>query len=209
MRAMGRMKGSFRGWASFPLNYRMQSVVLSVWFAAACFRGRNDFMIAIANTLPVVPKAGRALRFLMPLIFALMAASVHAALPGSPEEVTEAEKAVVKMASKLEKEGFDFRADIWERELPPELGKAVRVQFFKGNDYRVCVAVGPESAVQIAAHVLDMEGQPVESKVEATPGGWGVVLHVTPKRTGVFVVVVRRSGGAEKTTSCAMITGYK
>jgi hypothetical protein len=63
--------------------------------------------------------------------------------------------------------------------------------------------------VQIAAHVLDMQGQPIESKVEPTEGGWGAVLHVTPKRTGVFVVVVRRSGGAEKATMCAMISGYK
>jgi hypothetical protein len=69
--------------------------------------------------------------------------------------------------------------------------------------------VPPQSGVQIAAHVLDMEGRPIESKSEAAEGGWGVTLSVKPARTGVFVVVVRQSGGAEKPTVVAMITGYK
>jgi hypothetical protein len=54
-----------------------------------------------------------------------------------------------------------------------------------------------------------MEGHPVESKVEAAEGGWGVTLSVKPTRTAVYVVVVRHSGGPEKTVPCAMISGYK
>jgi hypothetical protein len=145
----------------------------------------------------------------MPLLAALAAIFVLAPRSNAADEVDEVEAALIKLASAQEKDGFDFRADIWERQLTPDLGKAVRVQFFKGNEYRVCVAVPPKSGVQIAAHVLDVEGRPVESKVETAEGGWGITLSVTPKRTGVYVVVVRRSGGKERATVCAMITGYK
>jgi hypothetical protein len=165
-------------------------------------------MSAIAIKRAVVPTMGSARRFSILLSPVLMLMCVFSAIAVG-DEVDEVEAAVVKLATKQEKEGFDFRADIWERPLPPNLGKAVRVQFFKGNEYRVCVAVPPQSGVQIAAHVLDMEGKPVESKVETEEGGWGATLFVKPERTGVYVVVVRRSGGKEKTTVCAMINGYK
>lgn len=125
------------------------------------------------------------------------------------DDADDSEAAIIKLAEQQEKMGFDFRADIWQRELKPDLGKAVRIQLFKGNEYRVCVAVPPKSGVQIAAHVLDSEGNPVESKIETADGGWGVTLHVTPKRTGVYMVAIRRSGGKEKPTICAMISGYK
>jgi hypothetical protein len=139
----------------------------------------------------------------------MLVMSVLMAAPALADEVDDVETALVKLATKQEKEGFDFRADIWERQLTPDLGKAVRVQFFKGNDYRVCVAVPPRSGVQIAAHVLDMEGHAVESKAEAAEGGWGITLSVKPTRTAVYVVVVRHAGGAEKVVPCAMISGYK
>ncbi|MEZ0387041.1 MAG: hypothetical protein ACAI34_08250 [Verrucomicrobium sp.] len=133
------------------------------------------------------------------------------AVPGAAraDDSEDVENAVVKLAEQQEKAGFDFRADIWERELKPDLGKAVRIQLFKGNEYRVCVAVPPKSGVQIAAHVLDSEGKPVESKIETSEGGWGLTLHVTPKKTGIYMVAIRRSGGKEKSTVCAMISGYK
>lgn len=163
-------------------------------------------------TAPALPRPAHPPRrpFHIPLtsIFLLFLLAVGT-LPAGADEVDDVEKALVKLAGKQEKAGFDFRADIWERQLTPDLGKAVRVQFFKGNEYRVCIAVPPESGVQIAAHVLDVEGQPVESKVVTEEGGWGVTLSVTPKRTGVYVVVVRRSGGKEKSTVVAMISGYK
>lgn len=129
--------------------------------------------------------------------------------PALGDEEKQATDAVLSLTTKHEKDGFDFRADIWVRELKPELGKAVRVQFFKGNDYRVCVAVPKNSGVLIAAHVLDGEGKPIEGKVETTEDGWGLVLHARPKHTGLYVVAIRQSGGKPKVTSCAMITGYK
>lgn len=166
-------------------------------------------MSADAIKNPVASRTVTSRRAMFILSFCLLAAAVTPWASVSADEVEDVETAIVNLAGKYEKDGFDFRADIWERELTPELGKAVRVQFFKGNDYRVCVAVSPKSGVQIAAHVLDAEGKPVESKIETEEGSWGATLHVKPKRTGVFVVVVRHAGGKEKPAICAMITGYK
>jgi hypothetical protein len=173
------------------------------------FIGPDNDMSALATPNPASPTRGRAIPFSICLTAMMLTACLLSGQVAVADEVDDVEAAVIKLATKQEKEGFEFRADIWERPLTPDLGKAVRVQFFKGNDYRVCVAVPPDSGVQIAAHVLDTEGKPVESKVETVEGGWGLILHVKPKRTGVCVVVVRRSGGKEKSTMCAMITGYK
>ncbi len=124
---------------------------------------------------------------------------------GNEEE--DAETAVLSLSKPLEKSGFNFRADIWERPLAPDMGKAVRVQLFKGNDYRVCVAVPQRAGVNIEAHVVDVNGQTVEEKAESK--GWGTVLTVKPKHTGVHVVTIRESGGKSKTVTCTMIMGYK
>lgn len=166
-------------------------------------------MSANAISNPAAPQAGL-LKFFSPAAaICLLLAALLSPSSLRADEVDDVEAAVVKIASAQEAQGFDFRADIWERELTPELGKAVRVQFFKGNDYRVCVAVSPKTGVKIAAHVLDTEGKPVESKIETTDGAWGATLHVKPQRTGVYVVVIRHAGGTPKPALCAMITGYK
>lgn len=167
-------------------------------------------MSASATTHPTAPTTGRAKSFFTLLAAAILAAAGLVPTPcAAADEFEEAEAALIKLANKYEKEGFEFRADIWERPLPANVGKAVRVQLFKGNEYRVCVVVPPQSGVEIVAHVLDLDGKPFESKVEATEGKWGVTLHVKPKRTGVYAVIVARSGGKEKSTVAAMINGYK
>lgn len=125
----------------------------------------------------------------------------------SSRDEEAAEKAVVALLVPLEKQGFDFRADVWERELKPDLGKAVRLQMFKGNEYRVCIAVGADSGVQIEAHVLNDEGKQIEEKVDGK--GHAVVLHVKPRHTGVYIVTIRQSGGKKVPVTCAMIMGYK
>ena len=124
------------------------------------------------------------------------------------EDEEEAEKAVAQLMHPLEKSGFDFRADVWERELKPDLGKAVRLQLFKGNDYRVCIGVAEKSGVKLEAHVLDMDGKSVEAKNDNH--GSSVVLSFKPARTGVYVVTISEaSTGKQKPVTCAMIMGYK
>ena len=130
-------------------------------------------------------------------------------LSAAERGLSESESAAWAMAHPLEKEGFSFRAEAWERDLKPEVGKAVRVQLFKGNDYRFCIAVPMDSGVQITATVLDLEGRP-QGQLQAVEGGWGLVLSFKPKKTGVYAVAIRQTDkGRMKTVNCAMITGYQ
>ena len=64
------------------------------------------------------------------------------------DDADRAEEAARLLANPLEKQGYYFRAEAWVNDLAPAIGKAVRVQLFKGNDYRFCVAVPPKSGVQ-------------------------------------------------------------
>jgi hypothetical protein len=138
----------------------------------------------------------------------LFAASLLAPVAGGAEDDTaEAEMAVARLVHPLEKAGYDFRADVWERELKPDLGKAVRLQLFKGNEYKVCIAVPERAGVEIEAHVLDINGENIEAAVDKR--GWGVVLTAKPRRTGVYIVTIRQSGGKPKPVTCVMIMGYK
>ena len=172
-----------------------------------------DYLCMIANAIftRLLPHSAKRGGLLARRTFAaLLLTTLFLGLtPTFADEVDDVERAVLKLTDASQKEGYDFRADIWQRELTPAVGKAVRVQFFKGNDYRVCVAVAPKSKVQVAAHVLDAQGKPMESKVEITEDAWGIILHVKPKNTGVYMVVIRHAGGSEQSTLCAMITGYK
>jgi hypothetical protein len=124
-------------------------------------------------------------------------------------EAEQAEAAAQSMIRPLEKDGFVFRAEAWVKELRPDVGKAIRVQLFKGNDYRFCVAVPPVSGVQITAAVLDFEGKP-GGNLRVVEGAWGLILEYKPKKTGVYVVAVRQTeAGRRKPTICAMVTGYQ
>jgi hypothetical protein len=149
----------------------------------------------------------RALRRLVPWLLVLGGLALGG--QGMADEAVEAEKAAQAMARPLEKDGFVFRAEAWVRELQPKVGKAIKVQLFKGNDYRFCVAVPPMSGVEITATVLDFEGKPGGS-LRQVEGGWGVVLEYSPKKTGVYAVAVRQTeGGKMQPTICSMVTGYQ
>jgi hypothetical protein len=125
------------------------------------------------------------------------------------DDAVEAEAAAQALAKPLEKEDFVLRAEPWIKELRPDVGKAIKVQLFKGNDYRFCVAVSPKSGVQITATVLDFEGKP-GGKIRVVEGAWGVILEYQPKKTGVYVVAIRQTeAGKMRSTTCAMVTGYQ
>jgi hypothetical protein len=150
-------------------------------------------------------RASHSRRFFCLVVGFLLVASASFA----GREPSDAEQAAWSMARPLEKEGYFFRAEAWEKELKPEMGKAVRVQLFKGNDYRFCIAVPTDSGVQITAAVLDGDGKP-QGQLQSVEQGWGLVLPFKPKRTGVYAVAIRQTDkGKMKAVPCAMITGYQ
>ena len=144
------------------------------------------------------------------VLVALLSASLLPPFPsaraGSEEDATAT---VAAMASELEKQGFEFRSDVWVKDLQADVGKAVRVQLFKGNDYRFCIAVPARSGVQITAAVLDFSGKP-SGEIQPLADGSGLILSYKPKKTGAYAVAIRQTEeGKHKTTACALITGYK
>ncbi len=121
----------------------------------------------------------------------------------------EAEDSARKLALMFEKERFEFRAEAWVKDLGPDVGKALRVQLFKGNDYRFCIAVPPDSGVHVTGAVLDFDGKP-SGEIQPVLDGWGCVLSFKPNKTGVYVVAVRQeSTGKKREVPCAVITGYR
>ena len=90
-------------------------------------------------------------------LVALMLLTAPAGLRADDRE--DAEKAAHALAYDQENEGFNIRAEAWNRTLEPKVGKAMRMQLYKGNEYCFCVAVPRKSGVHITGAVLDLEGK--------------------------------------------------
>ncbi len=126
------------------------------------------------------------------------------------DESADAEAAAQALARDQERlGGFSFRAEVWTGSLPSEVGKAVKMQLFKGHEYCIGVAVPRKSGIRVTGAVLDFQGQPV-GEIQPVLDGWGFLLFFKPKKTGVYVVVIRQEEeGRKKDTTCALVTGYK
>jgi hypothetical protein len=142
----------------------------------------------------------RPARWLCLLTFAI---TCHA----GPQE--EAEAAAQALARDQESAGYMFRAEVWAGELQKGMGKAVRMQLFKGNEYCIGVAVPKTSGVRVTGAVLDLNAKPV-GEIQPVLDGWGFLLFFKPKKTGVYVVTIREEeSGKQADSACAIITGYK
>ena len=150
--------------------------------------------------LPYTPS-----RLMRRTFFALLVTMVSA-IAGDDDKATET---AARLMPQQEKDGFEFRAQAWINDLEPKMGRAVRMQLFKGNEYAFCIAVPQDSGVHVTAAVLDFDGKP-SGEILPVEAGWGVVLFYKPKKTGMYVVTIRQTdAGKSKTVPCAMITGWK
>lgn len=133
----------------------------------------------------------------------LFAAQIYA----SPAE--EAEAAAQALARDQENQGYMFRAEARAGDLKKDVGKAVRMQLFKGNEYCIGVAVPRKSGIHVTGAVLGLDGQPV-GEIQPVLDGWGFLLFFKPKKTGVYVVTIREAeSGKQADTACSIITGYR
>lgn len=138
--------------------------------------------------------------------FFVLMMTMASAVAGDDDKATET---AARLMPQQEKEGYEFRAQAWLNDLEPKLGRAVRLQLFKGNEYAFCIAVPQDSGVHVTAAVLDFDGRP-SGEILPVQAGWGVVLFYKPKKTGMYVVTIRQTdAGKSKTVPCAMITGWK
>jgi hypothetical protein len=125
------------------------------------------------------------------------------------DDQDEAEKAAHALAYDQENEGYNIRAEGWVRMLEPKLGKATRMQLYKGNEYCFCVAVPKKSGVHITGAVLDLEGKPA-GEILPVIDGWGFVLFYKPKKTGMYMIAIHETDkGKRKQVPVVMVTGYK
>lgn len=145
--------------------------------------------------------------FLIALLQVVILLSTPAVSRADDQE--DAEKAAHALAYDQEKDGFNIRAETWVRVLDPKIGKANRMQLFKGNEYCFCVAVPKKSAVQITGAVLDLDGKP-SGEILPVLDGWGFVLFYKPKKTGMYMIAIHQTEkGKSKQVPCAMVSGYK
>ena len=121
----------------------------------------------------------------------------------------DAEKAASALAYDQEAEGYNIRAEVRTYILEPKLGKATRMQLYKGNEYCFCIAVPKKSGIHITGAVLDLEGKP-SGEILPVLDGWGFVLFYKPKKTGMYMIAIHQTDqGKRKEAPCAMVTGYK
>lgn len=112
----------------------------------------------------------------------------------------------VAMASDaLEREGFQIRPDAWQSAIEPEVGKAVRVQLFRGHTYAIVALPVTGNEGDIAANVIDGSGRPVEQRNRNWRGASR--LDFTPDATGLYLVLVRNTSDQE--IAGAVVIGYK
>jgi len=145
------------------------------------------------------------------LVFVTFAVSTLLLAPAwlHADDQEDAEKAAHALAYDQEEEGFNIRAETWVRILEPKVGKASRMQLYKGNEYCFCVAVPKKSGVHITGAVLDLEGKPA-GEILPVLDGWGFVLFYKPKKTGMYMIAIHETEeGKRKEVPCAMVTGYK
>ncbi len=144
-------------------------------------------------------------------LFLICAFSCAPAIANSSPDVIDGDSPAVAaaraQAAPFEKDGFVFREDHWESPVSADKGKAVRIQLFKGHEYRVCVAAEPGSKVKLESHVVGADGKPIESENVSGADGTVVNLRVSPEKTGVHLILVRQDGAAE--VQCALVIGYR
>jgi hypothetical protein len=100
--------------------------------------------------------------------------------------------ALTAASSYLDDDDFMLREDYWKGSVTPQTGKAVRLQFFKGNTYRFFFAIEPEksnAATTLSMRIYDAQSREV-ALAQSKPAETATALHFEPKATGLYLVLM-------------------
>ncbi|NOX99149.1 MAG: hypothetical protein GXP30_05365 [Verrucomicrobia bacterium] len=136
--------------------------------------------------------------------------------PDNPFPPNSPEHAALSAASEfLTNDAFLLRQDYWQGKLGTETGKALQLQFFKGNRYRFFFAVSkkqlPDKAL-LHLHIYDKASKEVAT---VSSQGTSNVIDLTfiPKSTGLYLVLmsieVPKNSSARTGISSVLFYGYE
>lgn len=100
--------------------------------------------------------------------------------------------ALTAASSYLEDENFMLREDYWKGTVTAQTGKAVRLQFFKGNTYRFFFAIEPEkanAATSLSMRIYDTQSREVAA-AKSKPDNSASSLSFAPAATGLYLVLM-------------------
>lgn len=135
---------------------------------------------------------------------------------GNPFPPDSPEHAALSAASEfLGNDSFMLRQDYWKDDLTTETGKALRLQFFKGNRYRFFFAASkdllPDKAL-LQLRIYDKASQEVAS-ASSTSSTNVVGLEFKPKSTGLYLVLmsieIPKNSSARTGIPSVMFYGYE
>lgn len=107
--------------------------------------------------------------------------------PDSPEHA-----ALSAAASYLDNEKFMLREDYWKGSVTSQTGKAVRLQFFKGNIYRFFFAIEAEKAnpaTSLSMRIYDTQSREVAA-TKSQPEVASASMSFEPTATGLYLVLM-------------------
>ncbi|MEM7148158.1 MAG: hypothetical protein AAF591_23860 [Verrucomicrobiota bacterium] len=115
----------------------------------------------------------------------------------------------------LENEDFELREEFWGGELSGAKGKAIRLQFFAGNTYRVILAaplVAMKVGGQLHVALVDPSGRKI-ARASSKKGEGAVVLKLNAKKSGLYMVLMSieppKGVAEEASMPCVMYYGYE
>lgn len=110
-----------------------------------------------------------------------------------PEDAPE-HQALTLASEALGDPGFTLRQDYWNGLVTPSAGRAVRLQFFKRNLYRLYFGVAPSElpkGAKLHLHLFDSENEEVATAT-SEPGAAAVTLAFeNTRRTGLYLILMR------------------
>jgi len=108
--------------------------------------------------------------------------------PNSPEH-----QALTASSPYLAEEEFYLRNDYWKGEVTLESGTAMRLQFFKGNTYRLFFGAAKDKlppGAKLHLHIFDSKSKEVAT-ASGKPDEAAAVLNHKNKKTGLYLIMMR------------------
>ena len=134
--------------------------------------------------------------------------------PNSPEH-----QALTASTPYLGDEDFYLRNDYWQGSVSPDEGTAMRLQFFKGNTYRLFFGATkdklPAGSI-LHLNIFDSNSKEVTA-ASGEPGEAAAVLSHKNRKTGLYLILMRieipdsakKEGSDSEKNPCVLFYGWK